>query len=884
MHVTASQPMYQSYFHLNGRPFASAANPEHYFPAASIEQAREVVALNVERASGATMVMGWVGSGKTLLCQLIANQFSGELPVCMIPGSRLQTREAFFQSILYGLGLPHHGQDEGQLRLTLTNHVTGQGCVNGILLILDEADRLPRELLEEVRVLTNLVKDGQPCIRLVLVGTHALEEAIAHPELESLQQRIVGRQFLENFSPDETRDYISARIQACGGEAETIFTDDGLHNVYRATNGVPRLVNQICDHALLMASVANVSQLDGRVVEEAWADLQQLPVPADESGASHSTGDAQVVVEFGVLDEDDPDPVVAQIDDIQRVVTALDSEHSTPQESSVSLGNDDVEVSQDQIVIEVPGAESESAGPEVQFEFGGDSVANAPETESPQQVFEFDAPSEELNAGSLEQVAVEFDPNWSAEESTSQATFEFGQNVEQEPTPQATFEFEHNVEQESTPQATFEFEQSVEQEPTPQATFEFEHNVEQESTPQATFEFEQNVETNQYQSYTQDSAAEPSDDHDREPVEGSPSEQQDPPQIADEIVPPLSTFTPDEAENGFIEQPLQPEGRLPWETPGDEIEPVQDAEPGEPFSANFAPETAQFQNMGSSTDLVEGQFEAATEGTGRTQYADQFEASTEATEQQQYADQLDVVTPPNEFAGAPGTPIETARQFETEATIDQVTNPFDEEFDEEEIVIQEFASPSKFARFGHDSVSSAYSRRLAEQLTAAHPGLRMHPSASDIDDESAQSHGHANSDSRGNVADEFAPLSSYMQGIENAIEQIEERSADELLAVPPYDSTDDAVMPEEDVQSIVSEMATDLDSQSFESSAQDRQATNENASDESREFRVDTAVAVEEQLPSAQPDEEVVTADKPTRKQERTKKVFGTLFSGMRRR
>ena len=93
--------MYESHFHLGDRPFASVPNPEHYFPASSIEQAREVTAVNVERASGATILMGPVGAGKTLLCQLIANQFASELPVCMVSGGRIATREMLLQGVLH---------------------------------------------------------------------------------------------------------------------------------------------------------------------------------------------------------------------------------------------------------------------------------------------------------------------------------------------------------------------------------------------------------------------------------------------------------------------------------------------------------------------------------------------------------------------------------------------------------------------------------------------------------------------------------------------------------------------------------------------------------------------------------------------------------------
>ena len=134
----------------------------------------------------------------------------------MTPCGRLST------SIMRELQLPHQSQSEGELRLALTNHISSQACFNGILLIVDEADAWPVELMEEIRILANVVVEGEPRVRILLAGGPGLEELVGHPRLESLNQQVVGRLFLDNFSPEETRDYVSARINACGAEAESV--------------------------------------------------------------------------------------------------------------------------------------------------------------------------------------------------------------------------------------------------------------------------------------------------------------------------------------------------------------------------------------------------------------------------------------------------------------------------------------------------------------------------------------------------------------------------------------------------------------------------------------------------------------------------------------
>ncbi len=293
--------MYEAHFGFSERPFAAAPQVEHYFPSLSAEAARERLIRCIERAEGPAMLVGPAGTGKTLMCRLLADHFRDRLQVARLPSGRLGSPRGLLQSILYELGRPYRGMDEGELRLALVDYISSsRECTSGLLLLVDEAHGMPLRLIEEARLLTNLGSGPQRCVCLVLAGGCVLEERLATPKLESLNQRIVARCYLEALGSDETLRYIHQRIEAAGGKGPDVFPVAACERVYQATDGVPRLVNQVCDHALLLAYAAGRYTLDAALVEEAWADLQQLPAPwAGEPTESDASG----VVEFGTLDE-----------------------------------------------------------------------------------------------------------------------------------------------------------------------------------------------------------------------------------------------------------------------------------------------------------------------------------------------------------------------------------------------------------------------------------------------------------------------------------------------------------------------------------------------------------------------------------------------------
>jgi type II secretory pathway predicted ATPase ExeA len=300
---TETNTMHEVFFGLARRPFASVPYATEYFPAATVETARQTLARCIERAEGAAMVVGPSGTGKTLLCQLLCEQFRGHHEVVQLASGRLSTRRALFQAILYWLGQAYRGMDEGELRLALVDYLgCEKRCPTGILLVIDEAHTLSLRLLDEVRMLTNMVSNGRPRTRLVLAGNPLLEERLASPRLESFSQRLVARCYLEAFNRTETEQYISACLAKAGGQGRTLFTPEACQAVFQATDGVPRLINQVCDHALLQAHTTGRQQVERATVEEAWADLQQLPMPWNGKTEGKSE---EAAIEFGTL-EDEP--------------------------------------------------------------------------------------------------------------------------------------------------------------------------------------------------------------------------------------------------------------------------------------------------------------------------------------------------------------------------------------------------------------------------------------------------------------------------------------------------------------------------------------------------------------------------------------------------
>lgn len=337
--------MYESFYGFDQRPFLTVPTLDRYYPASSIEAAYQTVTRAVQRCEGPVAIFGGAGLGKTMCCLRIAASIPRNYEVITLASSQLITRRALLQSLLYELRLPCRADSEGELRLSLLErlHPSEENRSSGLVLIVDEAQTLSIKLLEELRILTNVVHAGVPRLRLVLCGTLRLEETLTHPQMESLNQRLAARCYLTPLNHEESNRYVQHKIELCGQKWESILTPDGLEAIFRASDGIPRLIDQVADQALLLGAKEKIRPINAAVVGYAWSMLQQLPNPwSDPAPNLRSSSDSESEydefdepesqgIEFGSLDgNDDGEAADVDLENPSRVSAGTGSQRSAP--------------------------------------------------------------------------------------------------------------------------------------------------------------------------------------------------------------------------------------------------------------------------------------------------------------------------------------------------------------------------------------------------------------------------------------------------------------------------------------------------------------------------------------------------------------------------
>lgn len=307
--------MHEQLFQSPERPFRATPDARFYFPYDSMEGARQTTVRAVLRAEGPVMVLGGAGLGKSLLGMVVSQDLASRFDVVQLHAARLCSRRALLQNILFELQLPYRDLSEGDLRLSILTRLepSNDHAPEGVLIIVDEAHTLPAKLLDELRLINNFTRGNQPRTRLVLIGNLRLEHTFADPQMESFNQRLAARCYLQPMNRQQTCDYIRHQLTVAGLKPNQLVTEDAMRTVYAACDGVPRLTNQVMDHALALAIARDQCPVSSPLVEEAWSDLQQLPAPwhvgADHSSlaVANSTA-ANSTVEFGTLEDDQPWP------------------------------------------------------------------------------------------------------------------------------------------------------------------------------------------------------------------------------------------------------------------------------------------------------------------------------------------------------------------------------------------------------------------------------------------------------------------------------------------------------------------------------------------------------------------------------------------------
>ena len=296
--------MYEAHYQLNGRPFNHSPNTECFFAVDYVRDSLSQLVRIVTRGEGVSLVAGPTGTGKSSVCQLLVEHFQFSHQVVYFQHGVFSSRHSFLESVVLGLGLSNSRNSEAQNRAVIREHLYNlDEHPRSLLLIIDDAHQLPPDVLEECRLLTNLIYSGMARVHLVLAGSLKLEDALAHPTLASLNQRVVHRCYLSSLSAMETRTMLGECLVKAGGEPAELFTRDALRKIYEYTEGVPRIIVQLADRAMLLGMKREQAKLDTFDIELAWADLQQLPEPKTQEELAQSSSPASSSIEFGLLSD-----------------------------------------------------------------------------------------------------------------------------------------------------------------------------------------------------------------------------------------------------------------------------------------------------------------------------------------------------------------------------------------------------------------------------------------------------------------------------------------------------------------------------------------------------------------------------------------------------
>ncbi len=267
--------MYLDHYKLKELPFSVTPDPKFLYPTVQHRTALNHLLFGIRQRKGFVLLTGEVGAGKTTLCRKLLNYLGEDYHTALILNPML-TATQMLRSIVAEFGIDASCRDRlaciGRLnRFLLKVNDAGRDAV----LIIDEAQDMSRELLETVRLLSNLETDSRKLLQIVLIGQPELRRKINSPALRQLAQRITVRYHLVPMSRSETARYLHHRLDVAGGAGEVRFDKEAIDEIYNYSGGTPRLINAISDRTLLAGFLKGAEKIDEEIVRLAIGDMKE---------------------------------------------------------------------------------------------------------------------------------------------------------------------------------------------------------------------------------------------------------------------------------------------------------------------------------------------------------------------------------------------------------------------------------------------------------------------------------------------------------------------------------------------------------------------------------------------------------------------------------
>jgi general secretion pathway protein A len=266
--------MYREHFGLVRLPFEMTPDPAMLYLGESHREGLATLVYGVQAGKGFVVLTGEVGTGKTTLLHALLGQLDASTASAFIFNPKLEPLD-FFRLLFDEFGIERECRTKAEYLLTLNHFLIERLSRNEkTVLIIDEAQALPPEMLEEVRLLSNLETPTSKLMQIILVGQPELNEMLAQPELRQLRQRVVLRHNLIPFDQNELSNYVDERLTLAGYTGKGIFKSSARKEIFRVTAGIPRLVNIVCDGALLAGYASGTTAVGPDIIRDVARDLQ----------------------------------------------------------------------------------------------------------------------------------------------------------------------------------------------------------------------------------------------------------------------------------------------------------------------------------------------------------------------------------------------------------------------------------------------------------------------------------------------------------------------------------------------------------------------------------------------------------------------------------
>jgi general secretion pathway protein A len=280
--------MYQNFFNLRGSPFGANPDPRYLYLTRDAQEALACLTYGIQARKGFIVLSGEVGTGKTTLLNKLLNWLGGYRAATAFVFNSSLTVGEFLDFMMADFGIACDSPMKSQVLLRLNRWLLERyRAGEAVVLIVDEAQNLSLQVLEEIRLLTNLETSTAKLLQIVLSGQPELDEKLKLPQLRQLRQRINLRARLHPLSIEEARGYVAERLRIAGADGREIFTPEAIGRVHECTGGIPRLINLLCENALIGAFADQESIVTGARIEQTACDLELDPRSAAGLGEAH---------------------------------------------------------------------------------------------------------------------------------------------------------------------------------------------------------------------------------------------------------------------------------------------------------------------------------------------------------------------------------------------------------------------------------------------------------------------------------------------------------------------------------------------------------------------------------------------------------------------